>query len=65
MAVVEIQTGEILEGRLPPKAFSMVLDWIGSNWTWRPYAHVKDAEFQEILSVVIKEIMVCFAQYRW
>ena len=29
MAAVEIQSGEILEGQLPPKALSMVREWIG------------------------------------
>jgi len=28
MAAVDIQTGEILEGHLPPKALSMVREWI-------------------------------------
>ena len=28
MAAVEIQTGEILEGYLPPKALSMVREWV-------------------------------------
>lgn len=28
MAAVDIQTGEILEGYLPPKALSMVREWI-------------------------------------
>ena len=27
IAAVEIQTGEILEGKLPPKALSMVQEW--------------------------------------
>ena len=27
IAAVEIQTGDILEGNLPPKALSMVRDW--------------------------------------
>lgn len=27
MAAVDIQTGEILEGHLPPKALSMVREW--------------------------------------
>ena len=29
MAAVNIQTGEVLEGYLPPKAESMVKEWIG------------------------------------
>ena len=29
MAAVDIQSGEILEGQLPPKALSMVREWIG------------------------------------
>ena len=28
MAEIEIQTGEILEGYLPPKALSMVREWL-------------------------------------
>ncbi len=28
MAAIEIQTGEVLEGHLPPKALSMVREWI-------------------------------------
>lgn len=28
MAAVDIQTGELLEGYLPPKAISMVREWI-------------------------------------
>ncbi|MBQ6052277.1 MAG: DUF4160 domain-containing protein [Lachnospiraceae bacterium] len=28
MAEIEIQTGEILEGYLPPKALSMVREWV-------------------------------------
>ena len=28
MAAIDIQTGEVLEGHLPPKAFSMVREWI-------------------------------------
>ena len=31
MAAIEIQTGEILEGYLPPKALSMVREWIDLN----------------------------------
>ena len=31
MAAVDIQTGEILEGHLPPKALSMVCEWIDLN----------------------------------
>lgn len=31
MAAVEIQTGEILEGYLPPKALAMVKEWIDLN----------------------------------
>ena len=31
MAAVEIQTGEILEGHLPPKALAMVREWIELN----------------------------------
>ena len=29
MAAVSIQTGEVLEGGLPPKALAMVREWIG------------------------------------
>ena len=29
VAAVEILTGEVLEGALPPKALSMVREWIG------------------------------------
>ena len=28
MAAVDIKTGEILEGHLPPRALAMVRDWI-------------------------------------
>ena len=28
MAAIDIQTGKILEGHLPPKALSMVREWI-------------------------------------
>ena len=28
MAAIDIQTGKILEGNLPPKALSMVCEWI-------------------------------------
>ena len=28
MAAVDIQTGEVIEGQLPPKALSMVKEWI-------------------------------------
>ena len=28
MAAIAIQTGEILEGHLPPKALSMVREWV-------------------------------------
>lgn len=28
MAAIEIKTGEIIEGELPPKALSMVREWI-------------------------------------
>ena len=31
MAAVDIQTGEILEGHLPPKVLSMVREWIDLN----------------------------------
>ena len=31
MAAIDIQTGEILEGYLPPKALSMVREWIDLN----------------------------------
>ena len=30
-ASIDIQTGDILEGYLPPKALSMVQEWIGIN----------------------------------
>lgn len=29
MAAIDIQTGEVMEGHLPPKALSMVREWIG------------------------------------
>ena len=29
MAAVEIRTGKVLEGHLPPKALTMVQEWIG------------------------------------
>ena len=29
MAAIDIQTGNILEGALPPKALAMVREWIG------------------------------------
>ncbi|MBO4218038.1 MAG: DUF4160 domain-containing protein, partial [Erysipelotrichaceae bacterium] len=31
MAAVEIKTGMILEGYLPPKALALVREWIGLN----------------------------------
>lgn len=31
MAEVDIKTGEIIEGSLPPKALAMVREWIGIN----------------------------------
>ena len=31
MAAVDIRTGEVMEGNLPPKALSMVREWIGLN----------------------------------
>ena len=31
MAEVDIRNGEIIEGHLPPKALSMVLEWINLN----------------------------------
>ena len=30
MAAIEIQTGKVLEGKLPPKALSMVLEWMNT-----------------------------------
>ena len=32
-AAIDIQTGEIMEGYLPPKAISMVREWITLNKT--------------------------------
>ena len=29
MAAIEIQTGNVLEGYLPPKALAMVQEWVG------------------------------------
>ena len=29
MAAIEIQTGNVLEGDLPPKALAMVQEWVG------------------------------------
>ena len=31
MAAIDIKTGKILEGGLPPKALSMVREWINTN----------------------------------
>ena len=31
MAAIDIQTGEVLEGYLPPKALSMVREWVMIN----------------------------------
>lgn len=31
MAAIDIQTGEVLEGGLPPKALAMVREWAGLN----------------------------------
>ncbi|MBQ4444282.1 MAG: DUF4160 domain-containing protein [Clostridia bacterium] len=31
MAAIDIQTGEILEGNLPPKALSMVREWTNAQ----------------------------------
>lgn len=31
MAAVDIRTGEVMEGNLPPKALAMVREWIGLN----------------------------------
>ena len=31
MAAIDIQTGKILEGNLPPKALSMVREWINAH----------------------------------
>ncbi len=31
MAEVEIRTGEVIEGHLPPKALSMVREWVAIN----------------------------------
>ena len=33
MAAVDIQTGKIIEGYLPPKALAMVREWIGIHET--------------------------------
>ena len=39
MAAVDIQTGNVLEGYLPPKALAMVQEWVGIYrndllWIW-------------------------------
>ena len=31
VAAIEIQTGSVLEGHLPPRALSLVREWIGLN----------------------------------
>ncbi len=31
MAAIDIQTGKVLEGNLPPKALSMVREWMNTN----------------------------------
>lgn len=31
MAAIDIQTGNVLEGNLPPKALSMVREWMNTN----------------------------------
>ena len=31
MAAITIQSGDVLEGHLPPKALAMVREWIGLN----------------------------------
>lgn len=31
MAAIDIRSGEILEGNLPPKATSLVLEWLGEH----------------------------------
>ena len=31
MAAVDIRTGEVMEGNLPPKALALVREWIGLN----------------------------------
>ncbi|MBR2836376.1 MAG: DUF4160 domain-containing protein [Coriobacteriales bacterium] len=31
MAAIDIQTGEVMEGHLPPKALSMVKEWVSIN----------------------------------
>ena len=33
MAAIDIQTGKIIEGYLPPKALAMVREWIGIHET--------------------------------
>lgn len=33
MAAIDIQTGKVLEGNLPPKAMSMVREWINAHKT--------------------------------
>ena len=33
MAEIVIQTGEVLEGHLPPKALAMVREWVSINKT--------------------------------
>ena len=31
MAAIDIQTGKVLDGKLPPKALSMVLEWMNAH----------------------------------
>ena len=31
MAAIDIQTGKVLEGKLPPKALAMVLEWMNAH----------------------------------
>lgn len=46
IAAIEIQTGDILEGNLPPKALSMVREWTELNKTdllhiWKTQEFIK------------------------
>ena len=47
IAVIEIQTGSVLEGFLPPKALSMVREWIQENRN-ELYVIWKTQEFRKL-----------------
>ncbi len=48
MAAIDIQTGEVLEGYLPPKALAMVREWVTINKS--DLLHMWETQEFEVLS---------------